>query len=154
MMKFKFIRKENIMIINWYKFDPKAKIPTKRDEDAGFDIYTIEDNVILQPFEKRLFATGLGAAPTPGYWLMAMDRGSTGSRGIHTHCGIIDNGGAEVFNHVANLTNFFTARCCFIVFKLVGRYIKHATEVCNFWYINVIFIQFQGALCKVVKSNC
>ena len=91
------------MIINWYKFNPEAKLPTKRAEDAGFDIYTIEDNVILQPFEKRLFATGLGAAPTPGYWLMAMDRGSTGSRGIHTHCGIIDNGyRGEIFICLCN----------------------------------------------------
>ena len=80
------------MKINWYKLNDKAKIPTKRDEDAGFDIYTIEDNVLLMPGEKHLFSTGLAVAAESGYWLMAMDRGSTGSRGLHIHCGVIDNG--------------------------------------------------------------
>ena len=31
------------MYIKWHKLNPKAKIPTKRDEEAGFDIYTLED---------------------------------------------------------------------------------------------------------------
>lgn len=91
------------MNIYWKKLTPNAIIPTKRKEDAGFDIYTIEDNIILQPFEKRLFRTGIAAAATPGYWLLAMDRGSTGSRGIHTHCGIIDNGyRGEIFICLCN----------------------------------------------------
>lgn len=91
------------MKINWYKLNDKAKIPTKRDEDAGFDIYTIEDNVLLMPGEKHLFSTGLAVAADPGYWLMAMDRGSTGSRGLHIHCGVIDNGyRGEIFICLCN----------------------------------------------------
>ena len=69
------------MQIKWHKINEKAQIPTKRDEDAGFDIYTIETNVLLMPGEKHLFSTGLTVAATEGYWLIAMDRGSTGSRG-------------------------------------------------------------------------
>lgn len=91
------------MTIYWHKLNDKAIIPTKRDEDAGFDIYTIEDNILLMPFEKRLFKTGLAAAAESGYWLLAFDRGSTGSRGIHTHCGIIDNGyRGEIFICLCN----------------------------------------------------
>ena len=91
------------MTIYWYKLNDKAIIPTKRNEDAGFDIYTIEDNILLMPFEKRLFKTGLAAAVEPGYWLLAFDRGSTGSRGIHTHCGVIDNGyRGEIFICLCN----------------------------------------------------
>jgi len=91
------------MQIKWHKLNDKAIIPTKREEDAGFDVYTIEDNVVLQPFEKRLFSTGIAAAPEKGYWLMAFDRGSTGSKGIHTHCGIIDNGyRGEIFICLCN----------------------------------------------------
>lgn len=91
------------MKIYWHRLDNAAKIPTKRDEDAGFDIYTIESNYLLKPFEKHLFKTGLTAAAEPGWWLMAMDRGSTGSRGIHTHCGIIDNGyRGEIFICLCN----------------------------------------------------
>ena len=91
------------MNIKWHKLNPKAKIPTKRDEDAGFDIYTVEEEVLLMPLEKHLFGTGLAAAADPGWWLLAMDRGSTGSRGIHTHCGIIDNGyRGEIFICLCN----------------------------------------------------
>ena len=110
MTKFKFIRKENIMNIKWHKLNDKAKIPTKRDEDAGFDIYTIEDNVLLMPGEKYLFSTGLAVAAEPGYWLMAMDRGSTGSRGLHIHCGVVDNGyRGELFICLCNDNNYNAA---------------------------------------------
>lgn len=91
------------MNIKWYKMNEKAKIPTKRKEDAGFDIYTIEDEVVLMPLESHLFATGLGAIADPGYWLFARDRGSTGSKGLHTQCGIIDNGyRGEIFICICN----------------------------------------------------
>ena len=91
------------MNIRWHKKDEKAIIPTKRNEDAGFDIYTIENNVILMPHEKHLFKTGLQYWITPGYWLLAFDRGSTGSKGMHVHCGICDNGyRGEIFICINN----------------------------------------------------
>lgn len=91
------------MNIYWHKTDSRAIIPTKRNEDAGFDIYSIDDMVTLMPGEKHLFSTGLQAAPSEGYWLLAFDRGSTGSKGIHTHCGVIDNGyRGEIFICLCN----------------------------------------------------
>lgn len=91
------------MKIVWHKLRPEAIVPTKREEDAGFDIYTTIDYDILMPGEKRLYPTGLAAAPEKGYWLMGFDRGSTGSKGIHTHCGIIDNGyRGEIFICLSN----------------------------------------------------
>ena len=82
----------NELSIKWKILNPAAIVPTKRDEDAGFDIYTIEEGITLFPNEKHLFKTGLAYAIDSGYWLLAFDRGSTGSNGIHTHCGICDNG--------------------------------------------------------------
>lgn len=78
------------MILKWKKFNPNAKLPTKRKTDVGYDMYTVEPNIWLDPHETRLFPTGLGCVIEPGYWLQAADRGSTGSKGIHVHCGIID----------------------------------------------------------------
>ena len=95
------------MNIFWHKLDKKAIIPTKRDEDAGFDVYTIENDVVLEPFSKHLFRTGLSVALSKGWWLMAFDRGSTGSKGIHTHCGVVDNGyRGEIFICLSNDNNF------------------------------------------------
>lgn len=91
------------LTIYWHKTNAKAKLPTKRDEDAGFDVYTIEDGVALMPHEVKLFSTGLQYAIDGAYWLMAFDRGSTGSRGIHTHCGVLDNGyRGEIFIALCN----------------------------------------------------
>lgn len=79
------------MKIKWFKLNPDAIIPTKAPEAAGFDIYTLDTDIEMQPHTQRLFRTGLAVVPEEGYWLMVFDRGSTGSKGLHVHCGVIDN---------------------------------------------------------------
>ena len=93
--------------ILWHKLTPDATIPTKRAEDAGFDIYTTETDVLLQPHEKHLFKTGLTYWIDKEHWLMGADRGSTGSRGLHIHCGICDQGyRGEIFVCICNDNDF------------------------------------------------
>ena len=93
--------------ILWHKLTPDATIPTKRAEDAGFDIYTTETDVLLQPHEKHLFKTGLTYWIDKEHWLMGVDRGSTGSRGLHIHCGICDQGyRGEIFICICNDNDF------------------------------------------------
>lgn len=97
----------NHIKLGWYKLKPEAVIPTKTPDNAGYDIYTIEKDVMLMPHEHKLFATGLSAVVEPGWWLMAMDRGSTGSKGIHIHCGVIDNNyRGEIFICLKNDNNY------------------------------------------------
>ena len=81
----------NECTLKWFKIDERAKIPTKTDAAAGYDIYTIEDNITIPAHTTYMFRTGLAVAPSEGYWLMAFDRGSTGSKGLHVHCGVVDN---------------------------------------------------------------
>lgn len=78
--------------IVWHRCKKDAITPTKRAEDAGFDLYTVEKDIILNPHETRLFSTGLNVAISEGWWLLVKDRGSTGSKGIHVHCGVVDSG--------------------------------------------------------------
>ena len=93
--------------ILWHKLTSDATIPTKRAEDAGFDIYTTETDVLLQPHEKHLFKTGLTYWIDKEHWLMGADRGSTGSRGLHIHCGICDQGyRGEIFVCICNDNDF------------------------------------------------
>ena len=93
--------------ILWHKLTPDAIIPTKRAEDAGFDIYTTETDVLLRPHEKHLFKTGLTYWIDKEHWLMGADRGSTGSRGLHIHCGICDQGyRGEIFVCICNDNDF------------------------------------------------
>lgn len=96
----------NLNII-WFKTDANAIIPTKKPEDAGFDVYTIDQEVTLRPHETRLFRTGLKYFTNDDYWLHAVDRGSTGSRGIHCHCGICDKGyRGEIFICLNNANDY------------------------------------------------
>lgn len=89
--------------IKWHKLNPTARIPTKRAEDSGYDLYTIEDNVILPPHSKHLFSTGLTYWIDKNHWLKVEDRGSTGSKGLHVHCGICDQGyRGEIFICISN----------------------------------------------------
>ncbi len=79
------------MKIKWYKFNPRAKIPSKAPNAAGYDVYTIEEDYILPPHTAHLFPTGLGCVLPEGWWMQVVDRGSTGSKNLHVHCGVIDN---------------------------------------------------------------
>ena len=91
-------------IIFWHKLTEAARIPTKRVEDAGFDLYSINTmDTVIKPHEKIMLATGLQCAGLHNAWLMVCDRGSTGSIGLHVHCGVIDSGyRGEIFVCLCN----------------------------------------------------
>lgn len=99
------------MKIKWFKMRPEAQIPYKSHEtDAGLDIYTVDENIVMPPFSQFLFATGLSVVCEPGWWLLVKDRGSTGSKGLHVHCGVIDSEyRGEVFICIKN-TNPYEVR--------------------------------------------
>ena len=80
--------------VKFAKVRPHAIIPSKRDEDMGFDIYACfdEDYIIIEPHETKLIPTGIASACDPGYGFLLFERGSTGSKGIARRCGVIDSG--------------------------------------------------------------
>ena len=93
--------------IGWKKLDENAIIPTKTEAAAGFDIYTLEPYTLILPHEQHLFSTGLGVILDDDFWLMAFDRGSTGSKGLHIHCGVIDSDyRGEIFICIKNDNNY------------------------------------------------
>ena len=85
--------KNNNLIIYWDKLNGNAKIPTKRDEDAGFDIYSDSTkDIILKPNETKFFSTGLRSAFPKEFWIEIKERGSTGAVGLSVRSGVIDSG--------------------------------------------------------------
>ena len=83
----------NNLIIYWDKLNERAKLPNKRDEDAGFDIYSDStENIILKPNETKFFTTGLRSAFPSNYWIEIKERGSTGAVGLSVRSGVIDSG--------------------------------------------------------------
>lgn len=85
--------KNNNLIIYWDILNLNAKMPTKRDEDAGFDIYSDSaEDIILKPNETKFFSTGLRSAFPSNYWIEIKERGSTGAVGLSVRSGVIDSG--------------------------------------------------------------
>lgn len=94
--------------IKFAKVKPDAKIPNKRDEDMGFDIYACfdEDYIVIEPHETKLIPTGIASACDLDYGFLVFERGSTGSKGIARRCGVIDSGYRnEWFIGLTNTTN-------------------------------------------------
>jgi len=71
-----------------------AIIPSKRDEDAGWDIYACfdEDYIEIKPHETVMLPTGIASAFDSKYVAVLHERGSTGTKGIGQRSGVIDSG--------------------------------------------------------------
>ena len=94
--------------VKFAKVRPTAIIPTKRDEDAGFDIYADfeDDFIIIDPHTTTLIPTGIASACNTDYCFILKERGSTGTKGIAQRCGVIDSGYRnEWFVPITNTTN-------------------------------------------------
>lgn len=86
------VAKNTNMMIYWDTLNERAKIPNKRVEDAGLDIYTTDDECVLKPGETKFFGTGLKSAFPSNYWVEIKERGSTGAVGLSVRSGVIDSG--------------------------------------------------------------
>lgn len=96
------------------KVNPNAKIPSKRIEDAGFDIYACfeDEYMIIAPHETKLIPTGIASVCSPDYCFVLKERGSTGTKGIAQRCGIIDSGYRnEWFVPITNTTDKWLVIC-------------------------------------------
>ncbi len=94
--------------VKFAKVRPTAVIPTKRDEDAGFDIYANfeDDFMIIDPHTTVMIPAGIASVCDTDYCFILKERGSTGSKGIAQRCGVIDSGYRnEWFVPITNTTD-------------------------------------------------
>lgn len=85
-----------------------AKIPSKREEDGGYDLYGVfeKDFQILMPGEITLIPIGISVEIPKNWVFYVAERGSTGSKGISRRCGVVDSGyRGEVFVATNNTSN-------------------------------------------------
>ena len=66
--------------IKFAKVRPDAKIPTKRVEDAGWDVYAnfVEDQIEIPPHTSKLITTGIASAFDSDWGIVLRERGSAG----------------------------------------------------------------------------
>ena len=76
------------------RVQPDAIIPSKRDEDAGYDLYCNfkDESIIIQPNTIALIPTGIAVAFNSDYVLIVKERSSTGAKGMAVRMGVIDSG--------------------------------------------------------------
>lgn len=90
------------------KLKPDAIIPSKDDEDAGYDMYACfdEDYLEIQPGDINLIPSGVATAIPKGYYMQVNERSSSGSRGLALRCGVVDSGyRGELFIAINNTGN-------------------------------------------------
>lgn len=90
------------------KLDERAVIPSKKEEDAGFDFYMILDEnfKLLKKGEIFLAPTKLSCEFPKDWVLIFFERGSTGTKGISKRCGVIDSGyRGEIFIALNNTSD-------------------------------------------------
>jgi dUTP pyrophosphatase len=91
------IKKLFTSTIYFARTNPRAIIPTKREEDGAFDIYALTDkpheDIIIEPNQIVTVRTGIASAFSPLFrFNAARERSSSGSQGIGLRCGQIDSG--------------------------------------------------------------
>ena len=95
--------------IKFAKVTENAKIPTKRVEDAGYDIYACfeEDYMVIKAHETKMIPTGIASVCDNDWCIVLKERGSTGSKGLGLRCGIIDSSyRGEYFVAITNHNDF------------------------------------------------
>lgn len=80
--------------IKFAKMSEDVKLPTKRDEDAGLDVYAHfdYDNLTIAPHQTVKIPTGLKSAFSTNYYIKLTEKSGTGSMGIAQRAGVIDAG--------------------------------------------------------------
>ena len=82
--------------IVWAKATKTAVIPTKRDEDGGYDLFCDypfdTHNVEIKPHETVMIPTNIHVAFPKKYVMILKERGSNGSIGLAQRAGVVDSG--------------------------------------------------------------
>jgi len=73
------------------KINPEAILPKYAHEgDAGMDLYSVEENFILKPGERKVIGTGLSFELPEGYVSLFWDKSSMAAKGIKLSGGVIE----------------------------------------------------------------
>ena len=98
------------MKLYWAKVKENAIIPTKREEDAGYDLYPCfeEEYLEILPLHTKLVPLGVASAFDSDYVMLLKERGSTGTKGMAQRAGVIDSGYRG--EYMAPVTNLNTKR--------------------------------------------
>ena len=142
----------------WAKVKSDAIIPTKRDEDAGYDIYPCfdEDYIIVPPHETKMIPTGIASAFSDDFVIILKERGSTGTKGIAQRCGVLDSGFRnEWFVPITNTTDKTLLISKITEEDIVDKHLpcKSDSEFRVFDEVNCSYLYFTNIKNKTILEN-
>lgn len=91
----RFNKRKDVLYFAKVNPNSDAKIPSKRSEDAGWDLYCCfeEDYKVLVKNKPNLVPTGIASAMSPKYYLnLKHERGSSAKYGMTVLAGVVDSG--------------------------------------------------------------
>lgn len=100
---------EDDKTIYFAKLKDKAILPSKEEENAGYDIYACfeDDYIEIPPHSTKLIPTGIAWASSPKYYMQIEERSSTGTKGIKKSAGVIDSGyRGEIKIAISNINSY------------------------------------------------
>jgi dUTP pyrophosphatase len=83
-----------MVVLKVKRLHKQAKLPSKRIEDAGYDVYGCfeEEAVFLYPGDIYLVPLGIATEFSSDYVFFITERSGAGIKGISTRAGVIDSG--------------------------------------------------------------
>lgn len=143
------ILKDNDLV--FAKIKPEATIPTKDNENAGYDIYACfyEDYMVIPPHSTKLIPTGIASALSEKYYLQVHERGSTGSKGMKYGAGVVDSSyRGEIFVCINNINDTEIIISKLSLDELINKYGERSI------YDNrCVLINYDGGRTFLVEPN-
>lgn len=132
------------------KIKEGAKIPTKKDEDAGYDLYACFDNdfFVILPGITRPIPTGIAAAFNKKYYAQIEERSSMAKLGIKKSGGVIDSG----YRGEYLIMTYNTNQKPFIISKIPQDELGERVEIdgMTFETKDCIIYPYTKAICQMV----
>ena len=131
------------MKLYWAKVKENAIIPTKREEDAGYDLYPCfeEEYLEILPLHTKLVPLGVASAFDSDYVMLLKERGSTGTKGMAQRAGVIDSGYRG--EYMAPVTNVNDKPLCIVKKEVLETWNEDQKE-------KYILYPYEKAVCQGV----
>ena len=136
--------------IYFAKINPNATIPTKKAEDAGYDVYACfdDDFFVIEPLSTRPVPTGIAAAFSKDYYAQVEERSSTGKIGIKKSSGVFDSG----YRGEYLILTFNTNNKPFVISKIDEQLLPNKITIQdkNYNKNEIIVYPYKKAICQLV----
>lgn len=138
--------------IYFAKIRPQAIIPSKKKEDAGYDMYSCfeGDYFVIEPGQTRGVPTGIAVAFTSKYYAQIEERSSFAKMGIKKSGGVFDSG----YRGEYMIMTYNTNKKPFVITKIDPENVPETFEVDGktFNKNEVLLHTAKKAICQVVMQ--